>query len=292
MDCCKEYNLDILLYLNNELCSPKLEEFYTHLEICADCRKQLEEEQTLSLILHRSRPLYLAPETLRARVSANAPWQASRPIDAPDNALRRVLRTLTEPLRWLPQPARHWKALLAAGLVFILCLIFVPDLAQQARATAYVETAVATHRGYLNGALPLEIRSGSPAVVTAWIAAKVPFRFRLPAFQEASNVEPAYRLTGARLVNFKNGYAALLAYEMQKEKISLLVTSREWTVAAGGTVVRFGGLVFHDRSSGDFRVVTWTSHGLTYALVSSLPVSGQHSCLVCHQNMADHAVFQ
>jgi hypothetical protein len=41
-----------------------------------------------------------------------------------------------------------------------------------------------------------------------------------------------------------------------------------------------------------FKVFTWTNHGVTYALVSSLAGSVRHACLVCHQNMADFSQFQ
>jgi hypothetical protein len=163
---------------------------------------------------------------------------------------------------------------------------------RHARANAYVETAIATHRSYLSGGLSLDIRSDSPEVLTAWIARKLPFGFRVPAFQQTSSGKPVYRLVGARLVSFRGQSAALLAYEMQEEKISLLITSRDAAIAAGGHEVGFGGLVFHDRTTENLRVVTWTNHGLTYALVSSVAGAGQHSCLVCHQNMSDHENFQ
>jgi hypothetical protein len=97
-----------------------------------------------------------------------------------------------------------------------------------------------------------------------------------------------YWLTGARLVSYKGNPAALVAYETSTEKISLLVTSDKSVVVAGGEEVRSGNLTFHYRSGANFEVITWTNHGLAYALVSSLTGSTEHSCLVCHQNMADH----
>jgi hypothetical protein len=41
-----------------------------HLQTCANCKARLEEEQDLSRLLKRSRPLYSAPRQLCARVSA------------------------------------------------------------------------------------------------------------------------------------------------------------------------------------------------------------------------------
>jgi anti-sigma factor RsiW len=203
------------------------------------------------------------------------------------------MHMLLQPLRNVALSSFGWRALAAAVLVIAVGLAFVPGLVEQARATAFVEAAVESHRSYLNGNLPLEIRTDSPGEVTTWFADKVPFHFRLPASQVVpDDGTPAYRLTGARLVNYKGSYAALVTYEMQHQKISLLVASNKSAISAGGDQVRSSGLIFHYRSNGKFKVITWSNHGLTYALVSSLPGSAQQSCLVCHQNMADHNTFR
>jgi len=46
----------------------------------------------------------------------------------------------------------------------------VPGILRRVSANSYIEAAVAAHRSSLNGSLPLEIRSESPSVVTAWFA--------------------------------------------------------------------------------------------------------------------------
>jgi hypothetical protein len=94
------------------------------------------------------------------------------------------------------------------------------------------------------------------------------------------------------LVNYKDGYAALVSYEMQQHQaVSLLVASSQSAIAAGGEEVPSGGIVFHYIKQAGFAVITWSTHGLTYALVSSLPDSGRQSCLVCHQNMKNSEHF-
>ena len=55
--------------------------------------------------------------------------------------------------------------------------------------------------------------------------------------------------------------------------------------------MRSGDLTFY-RSGANSQVITWTNHGLTYALLSSLTGSSQRSCLICHQDMADQNLFQ
>jgi hypothetical protein len=61
---------------------------------------------------------------------------------------------------------------------------------------------------------------------------------------------------------------------------------------AGGEELPSGGLTFHYRSGANFEVITWTNHGLAYALVASVTGSPQHSCLVCHQNMANRNLVE
>jgi anti-sigma factor RsiW len=177
-------------------------------------------------------------------------------------------------------------ALVVLLLAFLFA--FIPNVVRQVRAASFVETAAATHRSYLNGSRPLGLRSSSSELVTAWFTGKVPFNFRLPNAQSASNNTLSYRLTGASLVSYRGNPTALVAYEKEKENISLLVASSDSAPVAGGDEVRFGDLTFHYRTNDGFKVITWSNHGLSYALVSSVSGSARESCLVCHQNMSDH----
>ena len=70
-----------------------------------------------------------------------------------------------------------------------------------------------------------------------------------------------------------------------------MVASTDSAVVAGGDEVRAGNLIFHYRTDQRFKVVTWSNHGLSYALVSSVSGSARESCMVCHQSMADHHNF-
>src|SRR5260370_12577188 len=208
---------------------------------------------------------------------------------APVRLRRRIARIVTRPLQSARRPT--CPALVAAIVLLAAGLLLVPGVLRQSRANGYIKTAIAAHRSFLNGSLPLEVQSESPGVVTAWFAGKVPFNFRLPSSAEESEHAQVYRLAGGRLVNYQGGYAALVAYQMQQQKISLLVSSSRSAVAAGGAEVPSGGTVFHYSNQASFNVITWSTHGLTYALVSSLPGSGRQSCMVCHQDMANSGHF-
>jgi hypothetical protein len=136
-----------------------------------------------------------------------------------------------------------------------MAFLFIPPMVQRVRANAFVETAAATHRDYLQGNLPMEVHTSSPAAGTSWFAGKVQFHFRPPDSQSV-NGSQIYRLVGSRLVNFRDTYAALATYEMQNQKISLLVVSDDSARAEGGEEVQSGGLQFHDRTVGRFKVIT------------------------------------
>jgi len=282
MNSCDEIVVKTLRYLDNHLQGQELDEFRAHLQSCAYCRAHLESEKALSQTLHRSRPLYSAPATLRARVSAlaiqhSAPESQGILVKRLSDALDRIL---------------SWRILVPAAAVLALCLAVVPNIGRNVQAASYVETAAATHRSYLVGNLQPGLQSNSPEAVTAWFSGKVPFEFRLPAAESTSDKNPVYRLTGATLVNYRGSPAALVTYETQKDKISLLVDSSRSAVVAGGDEVRSGKLTFHYFNNSGFRVITWTNHGLAYALVSSVSGPAGASCLVCHQNMADRSNFQ
>jgi len=282
--------VNILRYLDNELSGRELESFRAHLQSCPTCKVRLEEERVFSSVLHRARPLYRAPEQLRSQVS-----EILRQHPAAGNAegiYGRVLGILQRsfPNRW--PHLLSWGMLVTALMVVALCLSFVPGVVRRVHASSYVETAIAVHRSYLEGSLDVQIQSDSPTLVSAWFAGKVPFQFRLPASQAVPDGRQVYKITGARLVKFNSSDAALVTYETQNEKISLLVASSRHAVVAGGDEVQFGDLIFHYLREGPFKVITWSNHGLSYALVSSISGSARESCMVCHQNMQDRDGFR
>jgi hypothetical protein len=74
---------------------------------------------------------------------------------------------------------------------------------------------------------------------------------------------------------------------MQTEPVSLLVVPDSVAVASGGVQVDFQKVSFHYATVEGYKVVTWSVHGLTYALVSQEGNNTQRSCMVCHSAMRD-----
>jgi anti-sigma factor RsiW len=295
MNQCYKHIPSISLYLDDELNGNDLESFCSHLEECVDCSAKTEAGRALSVLLRRSRPLYPVSERLRASVNdiiagnaGSSDYGPYRTVGVPN----RIVRTSARTIRSGRFTSRNW-SLAAAGLVATVFLFaFAPNMIQRVRAAEYVETAVSTHKAFVGGSLPLEVASDSPGEVVAWFDGKIPFHLQLTDPQLVSNGKSAYRLSGARLVSIRNGKAAWIAYRSQGEIVSLLVCSGKTATAASGDELRSGGLIFHYISKRGFNIITWTNHGLTYALVSSPHGSAQHSCLVCHQNLAGQDKFR
>jgi anti-sigma factor RsiW len=182
----------------------------------------------------------------------------------------------------VPRAAR-WAALLAsAALAASAAFVFVGERPAAAPASEFAALAVDTHQRYARGQLPLEVASESPERVAGWFQGRVPFALTLPDYPVAAGETKPYRLEGGRLVSFQRDYAAYLAYRMDGEPVSLLVTSADRVDPRGGEIVRSGALRFHVESVAGLNVITWTDKGLTYALASDLKVPGARSCLVCH----------
>jgi anti-sigma factor RsiW len=280
MKSCDDRNIDLLRYLDHDLSGQELEYFWAHLESCAYCQSRLEQERALSRLLRESRPLYLAPTELHRRVSAAMESHSVRNRSG-WNWWRRGSPLILS-----------WKVLVPVALVMALCLIAVPNIVQNVRAASYLETAITNHNRYLNHELSPGIRTSSPEVVTAWFAGKVPFQFRLPSSEAALEATPTCKLAGASLVEYRGIPAAMMVYEAPGGMISLMVESSKAAVVAGGEEIHYGTLTFHYRNQGRLKVITWSVHNLSYALVSPVATSAQDSCMVCHQSMVDHGRFR
>ena len=144
----------------------------------------------------------------------------------------------------ITEKSRAWLAWLSSSPIpaLIACMLAIAGVTTlsrfsltEAHADAFVDMAAQTHRQQLAGRLPLEVRTTSPSELSTWFADKVPFRFRLPTYQQRNRDGQTYELTGGRLVDFKGAHAAYVAYHMRSQIISLVLTE-----------VRHGTRGFHD----------------------------------------------
>jgi anti-sigma factor RsiW len=205
-----------------------------------------------------------------------------------DAAIRREEKLLAE--RKLPsQTARvRWLIPATAFLIIIGLLTRIPLTSSTSlSASKFAEFAVDTHRQHTQGRLALDVLSDSQQTVNEWFKAKLRYHLALPASPAVPGEERPYRLEGARLMQVGSTTAAYIAYKMQPGAASLIVTPDSVAVASGGVEANFKKVSFHYAMVDGYKVVTWSAHGLTYALVSDEGNNTQQSCMVCHSAMRD-----
>jgi len=136
------------------------------------------------------------------------------------------------------------------------------------------------------------MRTDSQWALNEWFKTKLKFALALPASAPLPGEDRPYLLEGARLVPVGNKRAAFIAYRMSGAtthfaSASLTVMPGSVAVATGGVEAKFTKVSFHYSRLAGYKVVTWSSHGLTYALVSEEDDTTQRSCMVCHSAMRD-----
>ena len=176
----------------------------------------------------------------------------------------------------------------AALIAIVAMLITIPrSSSNPLSGPEYAKFAVDTHRQHAQGSLALDIHSDSQQTLNEWFKANSKFSLALPASPAVPGEERPYRLEGARLLPVGSKTAAYIAYQMQTGPAGLMVTPDSVAVASGGVELNFKKVSFHYGMVDGYKVVTWSLHGLTYALVSQEGNSTQQSCMVCHSAMRD-----
>lgn len=189
----------------------------------------------------------------------------------------------------------QWKILVPAlALVVIVGALGTRPLSSPRPLSGpkFAKFAVSAHRQHAQGTLALDVRSDSQQTLNEWFKTKSQFPLVLPASPAAPGEVRPYRLEGAKLVHVGRKTAAYIAYQMQTGPVSLIVTNDSVAVASEGVQVDFEKVSFHYATVEGYKVVTWSVHGLTYALVSQEGNSTQRSCMVCHSAMRDRDLSQ
>jgi hypothetical protein len=156
----------------------------------------------------------------------------------------------------------------------------------------FAEFAVNAHRQHAQGNLTLDIHLDSRQALNEWLKAKSPFSLALPGSPALPGEQRPYLLQGARLMPAGGKTAVYMAYQMQSGPVSLMVAPDSVAVASGGIQVDFKKVSFHYSTVEGLKVVTWSLHGSTYALVSQEGNNTQQSCMVCHSAMKDRDLSQ
>ena len=265
------------MFLDNELQGAERAAVEAHLQTCESCASFFEKETGFLNVIRKGEPLYVAPPELRDKIVkiVSGPQPAPVPqLKQPSSSRLRWLLPIAAALLLLLAPLVVWRSTREAG---------GPTIAP----SPFALMAADTHLRRTRGQLPLEMETGSAERISEWFGNKVNFSVKLPNYQESSGQEKLYTLEGARLVGYKEDYAAYVAYRMKERPISLVITSESVAKPSGGEEIAAKGLTFHYNAIDGLKVITWSDRGLTYALVSDLEERGQQSCIVCHQGTKD-----
>jgi anti-sigma factor RsiW len=282
MATCVDYGAMVQLYLDDELTGSDQREFLAHLENCADCKRQLEELRTLSRRIRQARPQVSAPASLRKRILEQAA-HAEKAGASKEEEPAAGPRTRKPAGKWT-SPKLSWLPIAIAAMVCLAAgaSLSIPHLRREANAASFIDTAIVAHRSLANASMPLDVQTGSTKAVATWFASRVPFNFRVPNAGIASDDTARYVLTGGRLLTFGGEQAALLAFQMPNDTVSVLIAPANKAPAMGGKVTQSSGIGFHSMERDDLHVVTWENKDLVYALTFSNKMPAQHNCSSCH----------
>jgi anti-sigma factor RsiW len=283
MNKCQDIRDRLGLYLDNELQGEEHQQFEAHLRECEACKTLMDHELEFLNTVRTSPPLYVASPELRERIQNQLLSKQEALAQAQDQLQRRRQSHIR--LTW---------GLLAAAILLVLLLpVLLLHFGGGSKGpnsggvSSLALMAADAHMRRSRGQLPLEVNTSSPQEISGWFANKVNFSVKLPNYQELSGQEKLYTLEGARLVGFRDDYAAYVAYQMKQRPISLVITADAAAQPFGGEEIKARGLTFHYNAIQGLKVITWSDRGLTYALVSDLEERGQQSCIVCHQGTKD-----
>ena len=268
---CEDIYRRLNLYLDNELQGEERAAIESHLQQCESCASIFERELSFIKAIRESGSLHVASPELRARVQETLSGTGTQARAGSRSRLT-------------------WGFAIAAALVILVLPVVVWRMmkrSDQMTLSSFALMAAETHLRHARGQLPLEVETAAPQRISEWFANKVNFSVKLPNYQESSGQEKLYTLEGARLVGYKDDYAAYVAYRMKSRPISLVITSDAAAQPSGGEEIVARGLKFHYNAIHGLKVLTWSDRGLTYALVSDLEERGQQSCIVCHQGTKD-----
>jgi hypothetical protein len=247
------------------------------------------ELRTKQLIMHAALCDHCGP-LLRAASSVD---------NEPTPQEKQLLAQLKAPSRpdfipspfWASQPRLRIMKWLVPALAFMLIVGILMTRPRSSPAQFsgphFAEFAAGTYNQYVRGTLGLDVRLESQQALNEWLKKNSPFAVALPASPAEPGEERPYRLEGARLVQLDGQAAAFIAYGMQTGPVGLMVTPDSVAVASGGVELSFKKVRFHYGMVEGYKVVTWSVHGLTYALASQEGNSTQQSCMVCHSDMRD-----
>jgi anti-sigma factor (TIGR02949 family) len=219
----------------------------SHLDSCAECRREWQALTSIKAALRATRTDSEAPIDLAARVRME--------LDREDRASPSRFPVLRG------RRARRFAAFAAAAATAIAIALFsIP------RATDLPSAAAQDWKRWTFGRLHLELRSGSPRVISRFFADRG-LSFPVPAEMIAL---PGYPLLGARVHSLGGRQSTFLVYRGRRNEtvVCQMYEGSVGDLPVGGRVLESGGVRVLVFRASDLTEVFWQDGPMVCVLVS------------------------
>jgi len=247
--------------LDGELDSKNTVEVQAHLDACPECQRRYEAKRAVSVNLRRLDVGYIAPESLRARISAAV---EAEQLAAPERGDVRRLPEQIAPARRhsssaaTPMPRRAarwflwtgWPVALAANALLATVLLHQRDQVVDAVVADHVRSLLANHLS--------DVVSSSHHTVKPWFAGKIDFSPPVPDLSAQG-----FELVGGRLDYLEHQPVAAVVYRKHGHLINVLVSQP-------GSAI---GTLPHTSRTQGYALRSWKQGGLDVVAVSDIDAS-------------------
>ncbi len=257
---CRHIEKLIYPYLDGELNVSQNLVVEAHILDCRKCCDLLNSEKRFLSLLKSACLRHEGPVALKAKIKRRI-----------EKKQRSFFRLFSGPI---------YKMTYAAAVAGLLIFLFAGRLMYMGTDVPppFVRASVENHLQYINGNLPLEIKSHDPRVVTAWIKKSVAFMPSLPVLDDEKVV-----LLGGRIANFKGDPMALITFRVEKRPVTMLIIKENPDAFVKSSHHTFlHGKRFNFSSYEGLNTISWTDDGNNYTLISRMSVRDIKSCNVCH----------
>lgn len=243
---CADFEPFIDAYIDEEFGERDRAEMEAHLGHCPHCRARVSEQLVFKEQLRSHICLEKAPEALKDRVFCQLA-EVEFDCEKKSSHLVRV--------GWIAGPLA---AMVALAIVLPAEFTVAPAASSQ---MPVVDETVEWHRGNY----PLEVTTADPLEAQEWFSDKVDFSVRLPQFSDVR-----VNLLGGRIANVENRRAALLLYEVDGAKLSVILFDGDGLKVPREKVRRVEDRDIVWMNQKGYGVALVQDSGVTYAMTSDL----------------------
>lgn len=247
---CESYEPFIDAFIDEEFGERERADMEAHLSHCEACRSQVQAQMRFRAQVRQSLVLEKAPESFRARLI-----EELNGLELEQESDRAVWRVPSlSRVGWVVGP-------LAAMATLVVVLQGFTIAPAASSPTTMIDDTLDWHRGNF----PLEVTTADPQEAQAWFKGKVDFSVRLPQF-----VDRRVNLLGGRIAHIEDRRAALLLYEVDGSKLSVVLFDGEGLTVPRETLRQVRGRDIVWLNQRGYGVAVLQDSGVTYAMTSDV----------------------